>query len=50
MKITESAVFKIDTIKTETPLADEQETGYCFLCGGLQPVFIPEEEREEEEE
>ena len=39
----------MDTKKTTESLIEEQDTEYCYMCGGIQPIIIPRMEESEEE-
>ena len=40
----------MDVKKTDESIIEEHETEYCYVCGGLQPIIIPQMEESEEEE
>ena len=50
MKTTKSGVSNMDAKKTATSIVEERGTEYCYDCGGLQLINIPQMEESEEDE
>ena len=39
-----------DTTGDFNAVTEKQEAEYCYMCGGIQPVILPEMDESEEDE